>query len=472
MPLRGRVYNTTPSDRRTDRLFDSTAPEALQDFASLMLDDVWPTDAKPFELRAGKDVPAADREKIDAELAVIGEDIIETVNNSDFRSAAHEAMLDYGIATGVMTIDEGDAVEPLRCNAIPLNEALLDTGPFGRIDALYREREPKAADIATMWPGAVLNDALRKMAAGAGDQKVKVAEGFERDWSAKGTETWRFKAVATEQKHVLLEKETTGTGSAPFVAFSFMRVAGEVYGRGPAQVALPDIMTLNQIKQDVLEYLEFAIAGMWQYEDDGVLNVDTVRIAPGALIPKARNSKGLEPLAPASDFRAGEIQIEHLQMAIRRVLLGDDLGPPTGTPMSATEVMQRTVNRAKRLSGPYGRLLTELLFPLVRRVAHIRKRQGVFDLPSIDGKLVRLHPLSPLTRAQAQDDVLRHDRFLELLSARFGPEVMNLLVNGENYGDWLGGKMGVQPSVLRRKLERRQLAEAITAAAQRQAAAA
>mgnify|MGYP000411482875 CR=1 FL=1 len=86
LPLRERSYcDGGEGARRTDRLFDSTAVGLLQDLASQMLDDVWPADAKPFELEAGPDVPPEERPAVNRALSEVAREIVETVNNSNFR---------------------------------------------------------------------------------------------------------------------------------------------------------------------------------------------------------------------------------------------------------------------------------------------------------------------------------------------------------------------------------------------------
>ncbi len=56
-----------------------------------------------------------------------------------------------------------------------------------------------------------------------------------------------------------------------------MKVAGEIYGRGPVITALPDIKTLNKVKELVLKNASLAIAGVYTAADDGVLNPNTIR---------------------------------------------------------------------------------------------------------------------------------------------------------------------------------------------------
>lgn len=473
LPLRERITRTIAGKPDTTRLFDATAPDANQDLASQMLDDLFPTDGPAFILEAGRDVPEGERSAVNRALADITEEITVELNNSNLRAAVHEALLDWGaVGTGTVLPEAGDADHPLHFRALPLSEAIYDTGPRDSLDALYRcHKDVKLAEIKLRWPNATLPDELAAKAKANPDAKIEVVEGFWRDWSVRGTPTWPFMVVAADGNHVLEEGRTEGWGRQPFISFSYTRVAGEVLGRGPGMLALPDIKTLNLAKEMVLENADLAIAGMWQADDDGVLNPDTIMIAPGTIIPRAPGSKGMEALQPGSDFSIAEFLVKDLRQSIRGVFVGDDLGPPTGTPMSATEVLERSSNRARRRAGPYSRLITDLMQPIVTWSARELVRIGRIKLPAIDGRAVSFRPLSPLTRAQAQDEILRHDRFLELSNVRFGPQATLLTVKVEDYQEWLAGKLGVNAKLVRNRVERQQLVQAVAQAAQKAGAA-
>lgn len=455
LPLRQRTYMLPNSRMEVDRRFDSTAPVALQGLASQTLDDVWPADQTPFELVSGL-ADEGQRDQVNRLLAGAAEQIIQLTNNSNFRSAAHEMLLDWGICTGFMTQNRGDVLTPLDFQALPLTEVVADIGPFGRVDMLSREREVRIGDIEVMWRGAKLPADLARMVEQDRDQKQKVLEGEERDWSARNEEAWVFRVIWKD--HVLLERRSVGVGSCSFVAPSFSRVSGEVLGRGPVMLALADIRVANELREVLLEHADMVLGGMFQYDDDGVFNPDTAEIGPGALIPRAAGSRGLEPLEMASDLRVGELQMDTLQNAIREALYVNDLGDLAKTPRSATEIMQRTADRARRLSGAYGRLLTEWLFPQVARTWWLlRQMNGQKDLPPIDGDRIRVRPLSPLTRAQAQDDILRHLRFMEITQGSFGPQAPLMLVDQDKFAPWLAGKVGFNPTLLRPKADRDRL---------------
>lgn len=469
LPLRQRTYMQTNQPTRVDRLFDGTAVTALQGLASQTLDDVWPADQTPFELVSGV-ADAGAREKANRDLADISAQIIALTNNSNFRSAAHEMLLDWGIGTGFMSINRGNVLTPLDFQALPLTEVVSDIGPFGRVDFLAREREVRIGEIDVMWPGAKVPGELAQQIEQNRDAKQKVIEGEERDWSSRNEEAWVFRVVWNE--HLLLERRSVGVGSCSFVAPSFSRVAGEALGRGPVMMALPDIRMVNELKEMVIEHADLILSGMFQYDDDGVFNPDTAELGPGALIPRAPNSRGLEALEMPSDLRFGEVQIDNTQAAIREALFVNDIGDLGKTPRSATEVMQRTADRARRLAGSYGRLLTEWLFPQIARTWWLlRDQAGIKGLPPIDGDRIRVRPLSPLTRAQAQDDILRHIRFLEILPMVGGEQASLLMVDQDKFAPWLAERVGFNPTLLRPKADRDKLVAAMAQMATAQAAA-
>lgn len=465
LPLRNRM-NASGEASRTARLFDTTAITALQDFASQVLDDLWPTDARPFDLVPGREVPADRAEDVRRVLSEVADEIIDAVNNSDFRAAAHEMFLDYGIGQGVMLIEAGDGPDELRHTCVPLTEAVLAVGPHGGIDGLYRKRAPKLRHVATMWPEAALPEVLRQRIAREPDTLAEIIEGSERDWTARGAETWRFTVIMRRPEEcVLVTSEARGSGSCPFIAPSFARVTGEVIGRGPVQNARPDILTLNLLKQYNLEALGLRAIGAWQAEEDGVINVDTITIAPHTIIPIAPKSGGIRPIEMPDDPRAADLVVKDLQATIREALFVNDLGPLAQTPRSATEIMQRTADRAKRLAGPRGRLLTEALFPYIRRVAWLRRERRGLRLPPFDGKAIRIVPTGPLSRAQAQQDVLQIVQFSELVNQFEGPQQAALLVDGQKRTALLAEKIGVPPMLLRPEAERAALAQSIAALA-------
>jgi hypothetical protein len=211
--------------------------------------------------------------------------------------------------------------------------------------------------------------------------------------------------------------------------------------------ALPDIRTANKVVELVLKNASIAVTGIWQADDDGVLNPATIRLVPGTIIPKAVGSSGLTPLAAPGRFDVSQIVLDDLRARIRHALLADRLGPVDGPRMTATEVMERAAETAGLLGATYGRLQGELLTPLVLRGLSILARRGEVPDLMVDGRLVDLQHRTPLAQAQAQRDVRSVLRWLEGVQA-LGPEGATA-VDGAAVARWLARSFGVPPALVR-----------------------
>ena len=111
------------------------------------------------------------------------------------------------------------------------------------------------------------------------------------------------------------------------------------------------------------------------------------------------------------------------------------------------------------MGSAFGRLQAELVQPLLQRVIYILKKQGRIEVPTVNGREVKIRSVSPLAQAQANQDISTVSRFLELIGGAFGPEMLQLLVDGEQTAIHLAKKFGVPESLIRDEEQRKQLAE-------------
>ena len=59
-----------------------------------------------------------------------------------------------------------------------------------------------------------------------------------------------------------------------------------------------------------------AISGIYQMDDDGIINVDTINLVPGTVIPKAPGSGGLQPVAAAGSFDVANLVLNDMRLNI------------------------------------------------------------------------------------------------------------------------------------------------------------
>ncbi len=467
LPQRESFYSETPGERRDDKIFDETAVVGVQEFASRLQSGIVPNFARWADLMSGSEVPKDQREEIDNELDDVTDYVFEVLQNSNFSQEVHESFMDLAVGTGILCVEEGDAINPINFSAIPLPHVVLDTGPDDKIDHVYRERKKVKYDqLSELYPNATFDPKV--MAQMGKEAETTVLELVCKNYSKKNEDSYYHYAVCMNTETVLYYKEISGLGANPFICFRWSKCAGEIYGRGPLINALSAIKTTNLTIELILENAQMAISGVYQIDDDGVINPDTIQLVPGSIIPKAMGSAGLQPIQAAGSFDVAQLVLSDMRLNIKRALYNDMLGNPDRTPATATEVAERMADLSRRMGSAFGRLQAELVQPLLQRVIYILKKQGRIEVPSINGREVKIRSVSPLAQAQANQDISSIARFLELVGGVFGPEMLQLLIDGEQTAAHLAKKFGVPESLIRDENQRKQIAAMAQQMAQQQ----
>ena len=260
-------------------------------------------------------------------------------------------------------------------------------------------------------------------------------------------------------EHKLYEETYRGIGSNPWVSFRWAKTASEIYGRGPIFNALSAIKTCNLTVQLILENAELSISGVWQGDDDGVLNPANIRMIPGTIIPRSAGSRGLEALQFPGSFDVAQLVLNDMRHNINRALYNETLGRREGTPISATEVAERMGELSRQLGSTYGRLQAELVFPLMKRVLYILKKQGRIEIPVIDGREIQIRAVSPMMRAQRNEDISQHINYVRTIGELFGPATIQTIVDPIKFAEKMAPWYEVDPIVLIDEEQRNQLAQ-------------
>jgi hypothetical protein len=202
-------------------------------------------------------------------------------------------------------------------------------------------------------------------------------------------------------------------------------------------MVLPAIEVVNEMRRLYLAREELDLAGMWQAEDDGVLNPWAVKLEPGAIIPIAPHSRGLQPLTPpGARAHRDPRELEMQRHAIRKALFNETLGPREGTPPTAFEVEERMRDLARQIGPAYHRVWQEIGVAVMVRMRRLLVEQGRVQMPLIDGTRIRAIPASSLAKAQAVGEVQRVNRWLADAAAIFGPAAVQMGVDAERYMRW------------------------------------
>jgi len=444
----GITRQAQPGEKKTDKLFDGTAPDAVDQLAASLLAQLTPPWARWFGFTPGPDASEQERDGIAGELERAAATLQSHFDRCNFAVEMHQCYLDLVTAgTASLLFEEAPPGEPsaFRFTAVPLKQVVFEENAFGRLDATYRRSELTAAQMKARFPNAPLPDEVARRAAEDPDVRVAVIEAVIPDDPG-----FAYLAVAESDISSTGEPTVLRQGrfqQSPFINFRWLKAPGEIYGRSPVMKALPDIKTANKVVELVLKNASIAVTGIWQADDDGVLNPATVRLVPGAIIPKAVGSAGLTPLEAPGRFDVSQLVLEELRARIRQALLADKLGQVSGPRMSATEVLERAAEMARVLGATYGRLQSELLTPLLLRAIAILARRGEIPPLAVDGRAVTLEYKSPLARNQARMDA--QQTLLWLGAVRdLGPEALAAVDHAEA-ARWLGRAFGVPGELIR-----------------------
>jgi len=261
-PFRG---TGTPGERRVDRLFDGTAPDAVEQLAASLLSELTPPWSRWFGFQPGPALTGAERDRVAPMLDRAAGIVQAHVDRSNFAVEVHQAFLDLvTVGTACLLMEEAvpGSASSLRFTAVPLAEAVLEEGPDGRLDGTFRRSEATMAQILHRFPTAELPDAVSRRGVEEPDARFPLVEAVLPDGAA-----YRWAVVLDSG---LADPSWLAQGrfaQSPFVNFRWLKAPGETYGRSPVMKALPDIKTANKVVELVLKNASIAVTGIWQAGD-------------------------------------------------------------------------------------------------------------------------------------------------------------------------------------------------------------
>lgn len=452
----------TRGKSKGNNVFDSTAVHATQRFANRMQSGLFPPDKKWMDLQPGTDIPDDRMDEVRQALQVYNKRFFALLRQTNFDLAMGEFLMDLCVGTAAMMVQPGDSQNKIRFTPIPSFLLALEEGPDGEVQNVYRKIKTPPENIKRTWPDAQLNEALEKLLEDKPTEPINLQEGTVYDIVDQQWRYYVWHKAANDEADIIVERKLK---RSPWIVSRFMKIAGEVMGRGPVISALPDIKTLNKTLELLLKNASINIAGVYTAIDDGVLNPQTIRIVPGAIIPVSRNGgpqgPSLQPLTRSGDLQLSQVVIQDLRMNIKKIMLDDSLPPDNMSARSATEIVERMRELATNLGSAFGRLITETMVPLVRLVLDIMSDEGLIDLPlKVDGLEVQIVPVSPLAQAQNLDEVQNVLQWLGI-ATQLGPMGMQT-ADMEAISDWVANQLGV-PIDLRTTQDERQAAQEMAA---------
>ncbi len=379
-------YTMPTADDDVAMLFDATAADAADNLAASIYSLLTPPESQWVSL-----IPESTASP-DATAATIA--LRANLNDSNFYTTIHQCYMDLivlGTACLFMAENPIGAASAFSFTAIPMRDiAILP-------NATFHTANMPAYEVMEKYPSWTPPADLRETIKNNPETPLKLVQALV------GTEFTAWLDAGGDIENNIVARGTFETN--PYIIFRWSVASGEIYGRGPVLRALPDIKTANKVVELVLKNATIAVSGIWQADDDGVINLQNINLTPGAIIPKAVGSSGLTPLASGADFDVSQIVLKDLRERIRHALLADRLGLLSEKEMTATEILARNADMMRILGATYGRLLHEFIHPLVERGLQILSRRGVIDKISLHSD-AELKYIAPITKMAIAENII------------------------------------------------------------------
>jgi len=250
------------------------------------LSQLTPPWARWFGIAEGPDISDDERSLLGDSLERSSRTLQSNFDRSNFAVEMHQCYLDLitaGTATLLFEEAAAGSKSAFRFTAVPLFQLAFEESASGDLDTTFRRSELTAAQLKQRFPKAA-RDMLDVDA--DVNQSEKTYTVVEAVYPSSGK--YEYIAVLEPQGNGVMEPTFLAKGRfrhSPFINFRWLKAPGEVYGRSPVMKALPDIKTANKVVELVLKNASIAVTGIWQADDDSVLNPANISLRPGTIIP-------------------------------------------------------------------------------------------------------------------------------------------------------------------------------------------
>lgn len=453
-----------PGERRTEKIFDSTAPLASDRFAAAFESMLTPR-TQLWHLLKPLDDDLVDNDEVKRWMEEVNKRLFafRYSPRSNFASQIHEVYKGLGdFGTGALFSEEIPG-EGITYKAVHLGGLYIVEDFQGRIRHVHYKHELTAEQAAERFGKDNLPDIVKAKLDQRPDDKATylhvACPNKSQSYGNLGIPGMPFQSIWICQD----ARQVVGTGgfrTFPYAVSRYVTTPGEVYGRSPAMLALPDIMMVNTMARTLIQQRQLSVAPPLLAPNDGVLSAygDGVSLLPHAVNYGGVSDSGqqlVHPLNIGANFQAAEQELTDRRQSINAAFLVTLFQILVDTPqMTATEAMLRAQEKGALLAPTTGRQQSELLGPIVGREIDLLARSGALPpLPDVlmqRGGSYKIEYDSPLTRAMKADQGVGFIRTIEALAplAQRDPTVLDIF-DGDEIAPGLADINGVPAKWLR-----------------------
>lgn len=459
-------------DKSSRKVFDSTLMCDAFRLTNRIQSELFPIGNQWAAFVPGAFVNPAQQHQARIELHNLQEIVFAAIALSNFDLAIAEWLLELVVAgTACMLVQRGDDADPIIFQAVPQSHVALREGAFGRIDMISRKHKMRRSLIPANWFDARMGMLVEEVENPKQDNDTEV-DLIDVTYFDREANVWYYDVLALNYgkagNHTRIVERTYKV--SPWVVARWSKAAGEVQGRSLVSLALPDARVLSAVKSYLLKQAALAIGGVFLVRNDGVINANNVRIFPGATIPVrttgGTNGASIAPLQVGGDVQLAQLVVEDLVNSIHKIMLNTGIPEIKDGVRTATEWIARQEELQQSLGAPFARVLKEGIVPMLEAAIMVLGEMNVIPLPAsgrikLNNGEIAVKFASPLVQGQNIREVEALRNAMLATKEMAGDEMSMLSFKVEDVGNWVGGKLGVDPNMMRQPDEKQKLEAAV-----------
>ena len=411
------VKKRSRGEKRMELIYDGTALQSI-DLMAAFLHGMLTSGASPWFHLDVKNEQLNRDDDVREWLQDTSMRMMQAFQRSNFETEIHEAYVDLVVFGTACMFTEMDR-DKLRFSTRHISEYYVSEDQYGMVNTVFRMYKSTAAQAVERFGFDNVGTFIQKTFEKRPDEEIEILHAvlprLSRDVTKRDNLNMPFMSVYVCKNTGMIISEG-GFEELPYVVPRFLKATGEVMGRSPAMTALPDVKMLNLMSKTIIQAAQKQIDPPLLVPDDGFLL--PIRTQPGGLnFFRSGTRETITPLNTGANIPIGLNMEEQRRAAIRQAFYVDQILTAGSPQMTATEVIQRQEERMRVIGPVLGRLMNELLRPLIDRVFALMLRNDMLATPPevLQGMDIDIEYVSPLARAQKSSSLNNTMRALEIL---------------------------------------------------------
>lgn len=413
-----RIYS--PGGKRTQWMFDSTAPLALQKYAAAMESMLTPRTQRWHGLRARdeelNEIPEV-QEYFDELTDILFK--VRYAPLANFAQQTNECYIGNGAYGNAALFVDDLYGRGIRYRSLHIAELFFAENFQGIVDVVHRqfkmslkqayERFVESGD-GTLPPHLIelYNKGKDLLTEFTFIHCVHPNPDYKK--GAIGLKGMKYTSTYICWDEPYICRDGNGYRAFPYAISRHLSVAGDVYARGPASLVLPDIKQLNEMEKVNIRQAQLAAdPSLLMYEDG---NLSGFNVQPGAFIWGGVNADGkpmVQPLQTGANFQVSLEMQDGKRKVVQDAFLVTLFQILIQNPeMTATEALLRAQEKGQLLAPTMGRQQSEFQGPIIERELEILDAAGMLPQPpsvlAERGVQYEVEYTSPLNRAQQSEE--------------------------------------------------------------------